>query len=877
MLQLKDYQQRSLRALQQYFRLCADEGDADTAFYRATKESMGRGIPYQPVGELPGLPYVCLRIPTGGGKTLMACHAVGTATEDLLQADRSVVLWLVPSNAILEQTLRALKDRQHPYRQAVEAEVGAVQVMNIEEALYVSRATLDTATTIIVSTMQAFRVQDTGGRKVYEDAGALMDHFSDLPAEAKAGLERFEDGTPKRSLANVLRVRRPVVIVDEAHNARTKLSFETLARFDPACVIEFTATPDREEHPSNILHSVSAAELKAEEMIKLPIQLTTQQPWKELMGAAIEQRDFLEQEAREEERETGEYLRPVMLIKAEANRGADSLTVDVVAKALQDDHRIPEEQIAIATGASDDLEGANILSPDSPLRYVITIQKLQEGWNCPFAYVLCSVAAMRSNQAVEQIVGRILRMPQAKRKRRDALNMAYAFAADEDFGAALNAVRDVLIENGFERQEAETLVKEAAGKRAQRGSSHGPLFDQEQPEPKVTVEITFDEAPDLEKLPRETAKKVRVDGAKGTLTYRGTMDEAERDALKSCFTAAEGQDAVEEAYHQAQIKSGVKVKAPAERGESFEVPQLAIERGGQVEAFEQTHLLNIDWKLSDHEATLPSYNAHQRRGQRGAIDVDEGRVKVEFLDALQRQLTLLTDDRGWTVPALVRWLDRAIPHPDITPQDATAFLARLLQEHLLGERGFTIDQLVRGKYRLRRAIEARINEHRQAARRQAHQRLLKLDDSPITVRPDVCFSFGENYPYSPPPYDGSYGFRKHYYPQVGRFDSGEEEECAGFIDRLPEIGCWVRNLDRRPRHAFWLQTATDRFYPDFVCKTRDKRYLVVEYKGADRWSNDDSTEKRNLGQVWEERSEGRCLFVMPKGRDFGTIRAKVSG
>src|SRR5690606_15423605 len=152
--------------------------------------------------------------------------------------------WLVPSNAILSQTLAALKDRGHPYRQALEAAVGSVAVMDVGEALYLSRSTLDTATVVIVATIQSFRVEDTTGRKVYEDNGALMDLFSGVPEEVAAGLERFENEVPKRSLANLLRLRRPVVIVDEAHNARTGLSFETLARLRPSCIIEFTATPD---------------------------------------------------------------------------------------------------------------------------------------------------------------------------------------------------------------------------------------------------------------------------------------------------------------------------------------------------------------------------------------------------------------------------------------------------------------------------------------------------------------------------------------------------------------------------------------------------------------------------------------------------------
>jgi type III restriction enzyme len=120
MFTLREYQQHALDALRQYFRACVQLSNVGTpnaaniSFYQCTLDTLGVGMPYHPIPELAGLPYVCLRIPTGGGKTFVACHAVASAAQDLLQADQSVVLWLVPSNAIREQTLDALKDRRHP-------------------------------------------------------------------------------------------------------------------------------------------------------------------------------------------------------------------------------------------------------------------------------------------------------------------------------------------------------------------------------------------------------------------------------------------------------------------------------------------------------------------------------------------------------------------------------------------------------------------------------------------------------------------------------------------------------------------------------------------------------------------------------------------
>ena len=877
MFQLKDYQQQALNDLRDYFRLVNDLDDADGAYYKITERTMGRRIPYTPIRGLRGIPYVCIRIPTGGGKTYVAAHAVGTTTKELLGADRSVVLWLVPTTTILEQTLEALRTPGHPYRRALEKEADAVRVLSVGDALEVNRGTLATATTVIVATMQSFRITETEGRKVYEDAGALMDHFEDARPEQTAHLETLSDGTPKRSLANVLALRHPIVIVDEAHNARTKLSFETLKRFAPSGIIEFTATPDLNETPSNVLCSASAAELKAEDMIKLPIELTVQQPWKELLNAAIEQRDHLEETATQERNATGESIRPIMLIKAESARGRDPVTPDVVADALRKDFRIPDEQIAIEYKSANDLDGVDILDPSCPIRYVITVQKLGEGWDCPFAYVLCSVAAMRSNQAIEQIVGRVLRMPNVERKQHEALNKAYAFGANDTFSEALNSVRDVLVENGFEKQEAQTLVRKSMQNR-QPTPDPAPLFDQAEENTTAEVRISFTQTPDLDRLPEETAGNVAVDADANELVYNGPLNEDDRRALTACFEGdADAQYQVDEAHRKVLASREQAPLPPAEREDaSFSVPQLAIREDNTLDVFEKTHLLDRPWQLSDFDPSLPEYEPAPPSGQRGRIDTDaDGSIRIESMGSIQRHLALLDDDRDWTVGKLVVWLDRSIPHQDITPQDATTYLERLIQRHLIEERGLSLDELIRDKYRLKRAIEDRIAKHRKEAQQQSFQTLLYGGDgeASVTVDPDVCFDFGPEYVYRSL-YDGPYRFKRHYYgPDKVGMMNGEEADCARFLDDLPVMKHWVRNPVQKPRHGFWLQTSTDKFYPDFVSELRDGRILVVEHKGGHLVS--DATEKENIGNVWAERSGGRCMFVMTTGNDFAPIRSAV--
>ena len=273
MFQLKEYQRRCLDELAEHFRrVNALTGVADLPEERAFAGKPGRAA-YQQVKELPGLPYVCLRVPTGGGKTVMASHAVGVTCREYLRREVCLVFWLAPTTQIVDQTVKALVDKRHPYRLALDTAFGGrLSIMRLSDALTsLKPGDLLADTVVIVSTIQAPRVGDTEGRKVYtEDNGYMMDHFGSLKPGQLEVLDKTEAGKPACSLANVFKLHRPVVIVDEAHNARTDLSFETLARFDPSCIIEFTATPAAD---SNVLTSVSAAELKAEEMIKLPVRI----------------------------------------------------------------------------------------------------------------------------------------------------------------------------------------------------------------------------------------------------------------------------------------------------------------------------------------------------------------------------------------------------------------------------------------------------------------------------------------------------------------------------------------------------------------------------------------------------------------------------
>jgi type III restriction enzyme len=891
MITLKDYQQRVLDSLREFFRLTARNGAPDFSFREITRYISGEAMPYVPVsasGLESDMPYVCLRVPTGGGKTLMACYAAGLAMRDLMHADRAVVLWLVPSNTILDQTADALRDPRHDYRRALDLACGAVEVVTIEEALRLSRATVDGQTVVIVATIQSFRVEDKTGRKVYDQNGAFAEHFLNVPANRLADLLPGADSKPTPSLVNMLRLRRPIVIVDEAHNARTELSFSTLGDVKPSCIVEFTATPARERTPSNVLHRVSAAELKAENMVKLPLRVITRHPSQrdQLLAEAITLRADLEKLAVAEGQHTGEYLRPILLIQAERVDGCEPLR-----DRLSREFGLSKDEIMISVGKLDELKNVeNIASPKCPVRVIITVEKLREGWDCPFAFVLCSLKETRSATAIEQIVGRILRLPLAEPKRHPDLNCSYVCSVSGSIAEVLAELREALEHNGFTAAEAERIIIPVS-------QATLPLGVQPQTVKLAPAEIDST----VTKIHMAAlAGKVRIDPDAGEITIVVPLSREDTERLASCVKTPDAKARVESAV--AQVAEAEKAfggsgsprqPSPYERQLDFSVPVLCVRENGTLFEFESTFLIEYPWKLSEKDASLAGYNPLERpAGYVGIVDVGaKGDVQAEvisepaqadFVGTLHQQVLQLGGHNEWSLDTLVAWLDREIDHRDIALGESAEFIRKVIRGLVTTFGISDIGVLALDRFRLRDEIADRIQQHREEARKESFQMFL-LPDSMLTVSDDRVINF-KAMSYEPSwVYDGGFRFQKHYFgPKPGELrekkSNGqltEEFQCAAYLDGLPEIQFWVRNLPRKSS-SFRLQTSKDWFYPDFICQLTDGRALAVEYKGKHLYDGVDAEEKRAIGRVWESRSGGRCLFVMPTEGDFSVINRAIT-
>lgn len=887
----KEYQSQVLTSIETYFKACHTDNSPSKAFFVVTEALWHKGMSYN---CLPGfeadMPYFCLRIPTGGGKTWIAAKSVKLINTYLLHTEYSVILWLVPSNQIKEQTIKGLKSLEHPLHGALK-EAGTVSVLSLDEAKSINRSTIDTSTTIIVATRQAFQVENEENRKVYESNGALMQHFDNLSTEQRQELLGDGDTVPY-SLANVLRLRRPFIIVDEAHNNRTDLGFDTLAKFKPSGIMELTATPDMEKTPSNVLHSVSASELKAEEMIKLPIRLETEPNWQQCLADAIACRNQLHAEAEKEGRQGANYLRPIVLIQAEAKRsGVETLDVYKVRQELIDNHSIPEESIVIATGEERGLTQIEadyklgITDPKCPARFVITQKALAEGWDCPFAYILVSMASLHSTTAVEQLLGRILRQPDATQRHSSALNQSYAFVVSRYFSETASILRDKLVAgSGFERKNVADFVQ--AGSEKQNQEDLEIFFRGGEIKPVV---VPLEKKPNLVKTSKPLKKKIVWDKKASTLTITQPLTIKETEALKETVTDPNIQAILEKAAEKSRIPSPEFFQTPSERGEIIKIPQLAVYIQSEFQLFDDPEMLDYPWDLSLHDAIptkedISELNFAFKVAESGNIDISEqGKIVTQFMFDLERTLGLTYQPENKDIVKLATWLCKNLPDDSITHDSKQAFIANWLQ-CLLKEDKFDLARANQQQFVIRLLLEKRINSLRKETVVLAYQQTLFNDDinEKVLVNDNYTFTFSPHI-YSPNSYYdvnnakyGQYSFKHHYYGQIGDFDSKEEMECACYLDLLAEkkqIKFWIRNLVRKEGCSFFLQKANGRFYPDFICVLPDDTILIVEYKGADRWKS--AEDDRLIGGLWASLSNGKCKFIMVKEKQWNLIDDSV--
>ena len=422
------------------------------------------------------IPSICLKVPTGGGKTLLANCTIERIQTDYLKRQTGFVLWVVPSDAIYKQTWKQLANREHPYRQTLERASGG-RVKLLEKGDAFTRLDVEGQICIMLLMLPSASRQSKDTLRMFRDSGrftsffppeddsdknrALLNAVPNLDINDLADLGYMDGVIPgslsiKQSLGNVLRLVRPVVIIDEGHKAYSDTARATLCGFNPRFIVELSATPNTGgKHQSNVLVNVPGGDLKDEEMIKLPINVENEDKggWKHTLTLAHQKLAVLEKEAKQLQTESGRYIRPIMLVRVERTgkdqRESAFVHAEDAREYLQNKLGVKEEEVRLKTSENDELGSDDLLAENCPVRYIITKDALREGWDCPFAYILAILSKTTANTALTQMIGRVLRQPHAQLTHRQALDECYVFTFDQDVSEAVNGVRKGLQDEGM--------------------------------------------------------------------------------------------------------------------------------------------------------------------------------------------------------------------------------------------------------------------------------------------------------------------------------------------------------------------------------------------------------------------------------------------
>lgn len=861
-MELKNYQIQVIRDLERFLELLIEKQSISSAYSTLWN---GKGVnvgvdgmpPYN--SELAGVPQVCFKVPTGGGKTFLAANSIKPIFDSMPHIHPKAVVWLVPSDAILTQTYRTLTDKNHDYRKKIDVDFGnKVEIYSKQQLLNgqnFNPTSVSDNLSVFVLSYDSFRTSKKDGRKAYQENGSLLP-FVRFKQDSGSLLE----DTDETALIQVIRKLNPVVIVDESHHATSKLSKEMLQNFNPSFVLDLTATP---KNGSNIISFVDARQLKAENMVKLPVIVYNRKSQEDVFVSAISLRRKLENEAVEEQKNDGRYIRPIVLFQAQPRTNDDSTTYDKIKHTLID-MGIPESEIAIKTADRDELKNIDLSSHDCSIRYIITVNALKEGWDCPFAYILATVANRTSSIDVEQILGRILRLPNTRKNEREVLNLSYVITSSNAFYATLDKVVAGLNAAGFTskdyriddyvEQDTEFPVEQA---------------DNTQTELNLDNDVTDDTSNVSDEIDSLNVDFVReqispfVNNENMESQSQSEVNDAVTDMLDHAKTQNElywkDFEETEEEYVPVPPEVGNKMKhykvnqLYASEAGQIEIPQFMIETGRSLFSEHEHQVLTKEnlyagFSLLDKDTVIDF----------DSIDSEIARIDIDDSDAMPKAWKL----QGFDSQNVKQWFDeqpsdrkmrlckdmiikKLSKNNAVNDRDLEVYVDRIIQN--LTEDQLTDMEQTPGIYvlKINKKVNSLLNEY-------AKKMFFEwVEQDKISCQPSYKL------PKEISPTETIASIPKSLYNEEEKFDTEYERKVVMELSSLNNIKWWHRNMARK---GFAINGAVNA-YPDLMVRTESGKLLLIETKG-DQLENSESREKAEIGAKWAEMAGRMYKYYM---------------
>lgn len=849
-MQLKEYQHQTLRDLERYIETLNNSKSLSVAYsqYWADKgvslNCLTNNYLHPYINSVNGVPRVTLKVPTAGGKTFIACNAIRKIMDKLqTDAPNQVVAWFVPSDTILKQTLEKLQDVSHPYRQTIDALFShRVVVVDKEAALMgqgINPVQMHDNLTIFVLSVQSFietiRVKKDKSAeqlkpRAFRENGNFLEH-----TQYYTHPEQLISGADPTALIQVIAQQNPVVIVDESHNFKADLRVELLNNLCPRFILELTATP---RDNSNIISFVDAMQLKRENMVKLPVIVENRNTPKDVLVSAIRMRNSLEQHTIEMEKQGGRYIRPIVLFQAQPKTDDDNITFDKI-KANLISFGIPENQIKIKTANKDELKGVDLMGRGCEVRYIITVNALKEGWDCPFAYILATLANKTSRVDVEQILGRILRQPYTVQHSNPLLNLSYVFTSSNDFRDTVEKIILSLQKAGFSKKDFREATSADSPKAPVTipGLFNIPQQDTGEEEENNGIDLTDEEASDIrEQLQKasqnEDVKNLQRQAKQISEEYNRQTEEhtrgGELDPL-AAITPKEMYYPINENYKE--VAAGMNlpifftktVASIFSDDEWIPLEKSMLTKGFDLPSKDATVDFTVVRPLGVTIDVAESGDDYipVRRNSQQTIDF----IRQQYMDKsataqkdiLSRQIASMIKLDNVVEPDIKKYVDRVIANLD---EDAIASL---------------VDNI----YLTRNAIQEKIEGLLKDYQKLVFQQWLNTD----RIRLVSNYMFTNEIAMTK---EELVGIDKGLYVAEETVNDFEYDVISAIADN-PNVLFWHRN---RKKKEFCINGFINH-YPDFIVRMKSGKTILVETKG-DYLVNDDSKNKIWLGNKWAD-------------------------
>lgn len=850
-MELKPYQQQVINDLSLFLEYIQETKDTNDAFYNFWAKHprtplfpfSGTAIePYK--NNVPRVPHICVKVPTAGGKTFIACNAIKTIF-DAFDYDRpKAVVWLVPSITILEQTIKNLKDPSHPYRQKINSHFGnKVEIFDKATLLQGSgfnATSVKEQLNIMVFSFDSLRAKNKEDRKVFQENGNLQSFENLLGKDTEI------------TLGSVIKYLNPLVVVDESHNAESDLSVDMLKEINPCFILDLTATPRKN---SNIVSFIDALELKKENMVKLPVIVYNHQDKTEVINSSLQLQKRLELQAIEEEKKGGKYIRPIVLFQAQPKNGKDFTNEEEEKTNVQKlkekliELKIPAGQIKVKTANINEIKGIDLMSKDCEVRYIITINALKEGWDCPFAYILASLADKSSAVDVEQILGRVLRQPYVMKHSFPLLNVSYVLTASSKFLDTLDNIVKGLNKAGFSDKDyklADTTTLEVEKKQ----DSFQQLL--EFPDAGQTTS-TDDISSDIDNtrivLPTETV------APNATIIEIEQIAIAQNDTFEQTVAEMEENNTPILPNEIQQLVKTYSIKDIfREQAEGISIPQFYFKipvnnlfgQGEEELPLEKENLLEgFALSKADTNVAFDSITSELYK-----VDLDE--TKREHTPTFVRLdnhvkdsiITYIADPsrkerrvKNFT-KRIMDIIGNMYPIPD---KEIEKYINRILED--FNDEQFT--DFANNEYTYTDKIKQKIKSLSEAFAEKKFKDYLDTDK--------VFIKSSFTLPNSISPGEVAKDMPKTLYEKEGRMNSFEER-VINEIANLNNIAFWTRNIERK---GFRINGFVNH-YPDFIIYTKNGKTILLETKG----DHLDAEQKIRLGGLWASKAGNNYRYFM---------------